>query len=82
MDFLVIKSSDSNVRTLPTGPVEQEIVVLSAGSQQILLVTPGGSPGPQGPAGEAGLGVILLEAGQTTPPTGTPVGTLIYRKSV
>lgn len=39
-----------------------------------------GVDGADGADGADGLGVVLLETGQTTPPGGTPSGTIVYRK--
>jgi hypothetical protein len=39
-----------------------------------------GDQGDQGVQGEVGPGVLLLDVGQSVP-VGTPVGTIIYRKT-
>lgn len=66
----------------PTGPA-------GAPGADSTVVGPTGPTGPAGPTGAAGadgadgadgLGVVLLEAGVTTPPPGTPDGTIVYRK--
>jgi len=77
-------------RTALTPEQRAELVLPTPQRSALVLVTPAGvpglpgTPGQQGATGQQGvpgLGVRLLEVGVTVPPAGTPIGTLIYRKT-
>jgi hypothetical protein len=51
-------------------------IVLAAPSSSTAVVPVAGPKGDTGPSG-----IVLLDHGVTTPPSGTPVGSVIFQKS-
>jgi hypothetical protein len=59
------------------------VVDFTPGTETNVGVTSGSVPGPQGiqgPKGDKGDGIVVIEATDTAPPAGTAPNTVVFRK--
>lgn len=71
-----------NRRDLIVEVIKQHNTVVTQDSldPKVITVYVKGNKGDKGDQGAPGIGALLLEANETTPPADTSYGTIIYRK--